>query len=87
MIYPDFDDDELTPASNAVIDLVDAGKLGKRSLSLEGKTFLSPGLGLRWQLPFAVFRATAARGIVIGNGDDYGGRSQWTFYLSLGEEF
>jgi tetratricopeptide (TPR) repeat protein len=28
MIYPDFDDeDDLTPASNAVVDLVDAGKL------------------------------------------------------------
>jgi tetratricopeptide (TPR) repeat protein len=28
LIYPDFDDeDDLTPASNAVVDLVDAGKL------------------------------------------------------------
>ncbi len=67
---------------------VDAGRLGSRSVRLDGTVYWSPGVGLRWESPVGTFRGFAARGIVSDPPPGLPGPfEKWRFGLSYGEEF
>jgi translocation and assembly module TamA len=66
----------------------DAGALGTESLSLDSPVFWDPGIGIRWQAPFGVIRATLAQGFMEGNTAGWDPKLKHPqFYFSFGEEF
>ncbi len=66
----------------------DIAKLGLQSFELDEGVLLSPGLGLRWQSPIGAVRTTAAKGIASqAVKDRFDLSSDWTFFISLGQEF
>lgn len=66
----------------------DFGNLSQDSLTFSSYGYASPGIGLRLNSPIGVFRATLARGVVLGtlptNTED---KSHWQFYFGYGQEF
>jgi len=67
---------------------VDVGQMGVRSLRLDPITYLSPGLGLRWESPVGTFRGFIAQGLIQNPPDDFTGKvSRLRGGLSYGEEF
>lgn len=66
----------------------DIGRVGLQSFSWIDVSFLSPGLGLRWQSPFGAFRVTASHGFVEQNKQLVPNvKEEWTFFFSYGREF
>ncbi len=68
--------------------LLDFAKVGLTPFAWDEVLLYSPGLGLRWQSPVGVLRATASRGLVerstkLVEGVD----TSWTYFLSYGREF
>ncbi len=64
----------------------DLGALAQDSLKFEAPYYVSPGIGLRWQLPFGTLRGTAAYGWSFA--DKSGPHiAHPQFFISFGEEF
>lgn len=67
---------------------VDYGQLGNVAFELDKTKFYSPGLGMRWASPIGTVRVSAAKGMVIDDElGQYGDRTGWQLYFSLGEQF
>lgn len=66
----------------------DFAKVGENNWTWTKTTYLSPGVGIRWQSPLGAFRGTAARGIIVDE-DPLQPQppEEWNFFLSYGREF
>jgi translocation and assembly module TamA len=64
---------------------LDLGSFGSRSWSFELPVYWSPGVGVRWESPIGIFRATLAHGFSGGGGHSQSFHPQ--FFLTYGEEF
>ena len=65
----------------------DAGWIGRRNFDFMPTTYLSPGLGLRWQSPIGALRVTVAHGVIVGKDPGENSAEHFQFFLSLGQEF
>lgn len=66
----------------------DFAKVGDQAWEWNKDTYLSPGLGVRWQSPIGALRGTVARGYILNQDNTKSQPNQeLNFYLSYGREF
>ncbi len=80
---------KILPFSIQPLVFVDGAKTFAEKTRFDKLVFWSPGMGVRWASPFGALRFTAGYGSVEGNTRLQPPQvtEQWTFFVSLGQEF
>lgn len=79
---------ETLPLKLQPLIIFDAAKVGNLPWTWEQSTYLSPGVGLRWQSPIGAFRSTLAKGSIANKElSQPQPKEEWNFYVSYGSEF
>lgn len=66
----------------------DFAKVGEENWTWAKTTYMSPGVGVRWQSPLGALRGTVAKGMILNeDARKPQPKEEWNFYLSYGREF
>jgi outer membrane translocation and assembly module TamA len=67
---------------------IDGAKVGETAWTWEQSTYISPGVGVRWQSPVGSLRGSVAKGGILKKDlSKPQPKEEWNFYLSYGREF